>query len=245
MGVNQVISISTLKGGTGKTSTSAAILQAAVKDNKKVLAIDLDPQASLSFWMKADLSKHNSYDLLQGIPVTQTIQTTDSGIDIICGHASLSALKTSSASGRRLEKALELIKSNYDLIIIDTAPTLSEGLYNALFASDGVLIPLEADTLSVQALYQVTDVIKHVQANKPALTVLGVLVTRFDNRSRLTRFMRDTIKEKADDLSIPYLGEVRKGIAISEAMALQESLYDYSPKSKPAEDYKRIYDLIK
>ncbi len=242
--MNQVISVISAKGGTGKTTSSAAILQCAIKDGKRTLGIDLDPQSSLSYWFKADMSHYNSYDLLQGANIADVIQTTESGIDIICAHSDLSGIKTAPGSARRLEKSLQAIKGKYDLIVIDTAPAIGELQNSALFASDEVLIPLQADALSLQALYQVMDIIKHTQANKDGLNVLGVVITQFESRTNLRQFMRDTIKEKCEELNCNYLGEIRKSIAACESLAFQKSLYDYAPRSTAAMDYKRLYDSI-
>ncbi len=238
-----IITVASAKGGTGKTSTSAAILQCAIKEGLKVLAVDMDPQASLSYWFKADLTKYTSFDLLQGASIADTIQTTESGADIISGSASLSTLRTAPASGRRLEKALQSIKKDYDLIVIDSPPSIGESFYNSIYAGD-ILIPVEADAVGLQALYQLHDVLTLSQANKPTLSVLGVVISRYDSRSRISRYMRSTIEEKCEELSLPYLGEIRRSIAVSESMAMRQSLFDSGSKNHAVEDYKRLYDLI-
>lgn len=239
----QIITLAIQKGGTGKTTTAAALAQAAAYKKKKVLAIDLDPQGNLSYSLGADMSLQGSYELLSGADAADTIQTVNN-IDIAAASEDLITIKTEPGSANRLKKALEAIKDNYDLIVIDTPPTASELQYNALMASTGLIIPLQADAFNLQSLYQIADTAKAIQQNNSELKILGVLFTMNSDRSTLARQMQDTIINEAQDLEINYLGEVRKGVAIKEAQALQTSLYEYAPKSKPAQDYISILRRI-
>lgn len=242
--VAQIITVAAIKGGTGKTATSGALAQAAVEANKRVLAIDLDPQSNLSIWLAADLAHPGSYQLLKGDPPQATLQATESGVDLICGSANLAAEKTRPGSAKRLRQAIENIKDKYDLIFIDTAPAMGELQNNALYASTGLIIPLAADAFSLQGLYQIVDVAQHIQQGNPALQILGSVITQYDPRPNINRFMRDTIKEKGAENGAPLLGEIRGGVAVREAMAMQESLFLYAPKSKPTEDYRTLFRTI-
>ena len=241
----QIITVSIAKGGTGKSATAAALSQAAAAAGKKVLAIDLDPQANLSYFIGADQNELGAYQLFTGTPAAQLIQHTAQGIDAIAASPDLATLKTTPASAMRLRDAIAPIKESYDLIMIDTAPTIGEALFNALQASTGLLIPLETDNSSLQGLYQITDIASQIQRTNPALQVLGAILTRYDNRPKINRFMRDTIAEKGQEIGAPLLGEIRAGVSIREANAMQQSLFEYAPTSKPAQDYKALYDKIK
>lgn len=240
----KIITTAAIKGGTGKTATAGAIAQAGADAGKRVLAIDLDPQSNLSIWLNADLAQPGSYELINGHDPLDTVQPTESGVYLICGSANLAAMKTSPGSARRLQRALEAIQGNFDLIVIDTPPTMGEIQNNALYASTGLIIPLAADAFSLQGLYQVMDIAQHIQQGNPALKVLGVVITQYDPRPKINRFMRDTIEEKGAAAGAPLLEEIRNGVAIREAMAMQTSLYQYAPQSKPAEDYRKLYNLI-
>lgn len=241
----QVITVAVIKGGTGKTTTAAALAQAAAQDGKRTLAIDLDPQANLTFALGADQNKPGAYELITGADPAQLIQHTAQGIDTISASPDLATLTTRAGSAKRLQKALEPLKNSYDLIFIDTPPQMGEPTYNALQASTGLLIPLESDSNSLQGLYQIADIASQMQSSNPALSLKGVLLTRYDNRPKLNRYLRDTISTTAAALNAPYLGEIRHGIAAREAAAMQQSLYEYAPHSKPAQDYKKIYEKIK
>lgn len=239
-----VITIAIQKGGTGKSTTAAVLAQAAAHDGRKVLAIDLDPQGNLSFALAADTSRPGSYDLLQGSAPAQLIQRSGQGMDVIPANWNLATVTSGRGSARRLQTALKPVRKKYDYIIIDTPPTAGELQYNALQAADGLIIPLQADIYNLQSLYQITGTAQQIQGSNPALSVLGYVLTQYDGRSTITRQMKDTIEAKAAGMNVPYLGTIRAAVAVKEAATLQRSLYDYAPKSKPAQDYMELYNKI-
>lgn len=241
----QTITVAIIKGGTGKTTTAAAIAQAAVASKKKVLAVDLDPQANLTFVVGGDQNQPGAFQLLHGSPAAQLIQKTEQGIDCIAASPDLATERTTPASAKRLAAALDPIRSRYDLCIIDTPPQMGELTFNALQASDGLLIPLEADTMSLQGLYQITDIAHQMQRSNPALSIIGVVLTRYDSRPKIKQYMRDVIAEKGQEIGAPMIGAVRPGVAVQEAQAMQQSLFDYAPTSNPAQDYMTIFNTIK
>ncbi len=240
----RIITTAIQKGGTGKTTTAAALAQAAAKRGRRVLAIDLDPQGNLSFCMGADTTGPGSYELLQGTPAADLIQHMAAGIDVIPASMGLAAAKTETGSARRLATALQPIKG-YSLVVVDTPPTAGELQYNALQAATGLIIPLQADVYNLQGLYQMIDTARQIMRTNPTLTIEGVVFTNYDGRSTIARQMRQTIEDKAAAMGVPCLGTVRGAAVIKEAAALQQSLYDYAPKSKPAADYMAILDALK
>ena len=238
-----IFTVAIQKGGTGKTTTAAAITQAAVYRGSKVLAIDLDPQGNLSFTLAADTGKPGSYDLLQGAAAADLIQHKP-GFDVIPASWNLSTVTSGRGSARRLQTALAPIKKDYDLMVIDTPPTAGELQYNALQAATGLIIPLQADIYNLQSLYQMTDTARQIQDSNPDLQIIGFVLTQYDGRSTIARQMKETITEQAAALGVPYLGAIRAAVAVKEAAALQQSLFEYAPKSKPAADYLEIFDNI-
>ena len=241
----QIIATAVIKGGTGKTTTAAALAQAAAADGKRVLAIDLDSQANLTFDLAADQNRPGSYQLLHGADPEQLIQKTEQGIDVIAASPDLATEKTTAGSAKRLQTAIEPIKGNYDFIFIDTPPTMGELTFNALQAATGLIIPLETDSNSIQGLYQITDIAHQMQRSNPGLSIIGVILTRYDARANINRYLQGVIQRQGEEIGAPYLMGIRPGIAIREAQALQQSLFDYAPKSKPAQDYKTLYEKIK
>ena len=240
----EILSIAIQKGGTGKTTTAAALAQAGAMQGQRVLAIDLDPQGNYSFALGAETGGTGSYELLTGTDPAELIQHSPQGMDIIPANMDLATITSSRGSARRLQAALTPLKRSYDLIVIDTPPTAGELQYNALMAATGLIIPLQADIYNLQGLYQMADTARQIQNSNPALQIRGIVLTQFDPRSTLSKQMRDTITEKASELDIPLLGVIRSGIAVKEAAALQQSLFSYARKSKPAADYMALYEAL-
>lgn len=237
-----ILTIANQKGGSGKSTTAAALAQAASYRGRRCLALDLDPQGNLSFFLKADATRAGSFELLQGEPAT--IQATESGPDVITASWDLQTITSSRGSARRLSAALEPLKGLYELIVIDTPPTAGELQYNALMASDNLIIPLAADIVGLQGLYQMADTARQIQRSNNALALTGYILTRHGSRSTLARQLTDTIKERATALGIPFLAAIREAVAIREAQTLQQSLYSYAPRSKPAQDYLELFDRL-
>lgn len=241
-----ILTVAIQKGGTGKTTTAAALVEAAAYKGMKSLAIDLDPQGNLSFTLQADTRADSgtSYDLLTGHRAAGIVQKIDANLYAIPASPNLAAVGTGRGSARRLADALAPIRADYDFIVIDTPPTAGELENNALQAADGLVIPLQADAYNLQSLYQIAQTAALIRKSNPRLVVRGLILTQYDGRANLTRQIRQTIIQKAAALDIPYLGSVRAGIAVKEAAALQQSLFDYAPKSNPAIDYMKIYETL-
>lgn len=241
-----IYTISTDKGGTAKTTTAAVLAQAAHHAGKRVLAIDLDPQGNLTYCLAADARQPGSYELLHGAPSSSVIQTTPQGVDVIPASRNLLTEASAAGSARRLSQALEPLKRKYSACFIDTPATAGELQYNALQAADRLIIVLEADGYCVQALYQIHDTAEQIRQSNPRLKYAGVMITKWEtNAANIEKYLRDQIKQTAEALHIPYLGEVRRQRApLKEATAFQQSLYDYAPKCNPAADYMAIYERI-
>lgn len=246
----RIISVANQKGGTAKTSTAHALATGAAYKGKRSLAIDFDPQGNLSFIMGADASRAGAYELMkQQAKAAQIVQYTSQG-DIIPASLNLAAadIEFSGKPGRDffLQAALEPLQDAYDVVVIDTPPTLGTLLVNALTASDEVIIPMNTDILSLQGLYQLTETINQVKSfcNK-GLKVTGILLTRYSGRTVLARDIKETIEAKCAELGIPLLNTViRDGVAVREAQTIQESLFAYAPNSNPAKDYLQLFDEI-
>ena len=240
----RIITVSVQRGGTGKTTTAAALAQAAAYMGKRALAIDLDPQGNLSFALEADTKGAGAFEFLNGADFRTVIQATAQRIDVIPASWNLATITSGKGSARRLQKAIEPLTDIYDLITIDTPPTAGELQYNALQAATGLIIPLGADIFSLQSLYQITDAARQIQKSNPALSITGLIITQFDRRSTIARQMQETIIYQADAIGVPYLGAIRAAVAVKEAAALQRSLFEYARRSKPAADYLAIYNKI-
>ena len=244
-----VIAVSSQKGGTGKTTTAAAVSCWAVEHGIKTVVIDLDPQASLTHIFGGDGNAPGAYELLKGTPAEQLAQIREGFPDLISASLQLAGADAefSTKLGRDffLRKALESAADRWELAVIDTPPTLGTLLVNALTAANKVIIPLQADTFAAQAVYQLMGTINQVQeyCNRD-LAVAGVLLTRYSNRTVLARDLQEDLAEKCAALNLRLLPPISEGVAVRESQTMQQSLFTYAPKSKPAQDYEAVATAI-
>ena len=240
-----ILTIAEIKGGTGKTTTAAALAQAASLNDKSVLLIDLDAQANLTTTCGADPTRPGARELLNQYPAAELIQETYfKNIEIIAGAPNLATETPGPGSAYRLKTAIQSIINDYDLIIIDTPPAFGEMTYNAIQASNGLLIALDANPSALQGFYLITDLAKAAKRENSKLKLLGCIITRFNPRPTISKQMRDIIQEKAQAIKCPLLCEIRQGVAIPEAQAYGKNLFTYAPKSNPAQDYKGLYNKL-
>ena len=240
-----VITLAVTKGGTGKTSTAAAIAQAARMHEKKVLVIDMDPQANLSAILGADIRKPGAYEVLSGLYAARdAIQATRQGINIMAGKLDLSAITPKRGGAFRLREALEPIRAEYDLVIIDTPPAAGELTYNAMFASDAIIAPVEADTNGLQGIYNLAALADQMQGKGTAPAIRAAIITRYDGRPSINKHMHEVITQKGQETGFPVLGTIRQGVAVRESQAMRENLFTYAKRSRPAADYMALYETL-
>jgi chromosome partitioning protein len=183
------------KGGVAKTTTVASLATALTELGKRVLAVDLDPQACLTFSLgldpeSLDLSIHDV--LLGRVSARMVLLTTDEGVDVLPATIDLAGaeamLLTRTGREYALRQALDEVRASYDVILLDCAPTLGVLTINALTAADQVIVPLQCETLSHRGVGQLLDTVNDVQRlTNPNLRVLGVLPTLYDGRTNHTR----------------------------------------------------------
>lgn len=241
-----VVTITNQKGGVGKTTTAAALASGArLEFGKKVLSVDLDPQCNLSFSFGADVSVDapSVKDALDGTrSAGECIQRLDQG-DLIPSTLDLAGADRAYIgieSSYRLRESLNEVAGDYDLVVIDTPPTLGVLTLMALTASDGLVVPLCADAYSIQAVGQLLETVQTVtRYSNNKLDVLGYLVTRFDGRSNASREYRSLIGQVSERTGVPVFGvAIREGVAVREAAGSGRSLFD--AKSKQADDYREF-----
>ena len=239
-----IYTIATQKGGTGKTTTAAALVQAAAYTGRAALAVDLDPQANLTYCLAADADKPGSYELLHGAKLADVIQMSPQNIVVISASAELQTEASAAGSARRLQKALDPARDLFDIIVIDTPATAGELQYNALQAADRLIIPLEADGYNLQSLQQITGTIAQIQQSNPELKAAGMILTKYDGRPVFNRQLREMAINSAAKLGVPFLGTIRPAVAVREAAGLQQSLFSYAPRATATADYMAVYEEL-
>jgi len=245
--MSEIVTIATQKGGTGKTTTAHALGAGLTGRGYRVLFIDLDPQQNLTYILRADPGAATSYEVLTGeATAAQAIQPGPGG-DVITSSPSLAGANLDVVeAGReyRLREALEPIRGQYDFIVIDTPPSLGILTVTALTASDRVIIPAQADILSLQGIGQLYNTMRAVQLHaNPRLKITGILLTRHSSRAILSRDLARVIANTAGELgTFIYSAAIREGIVVKEAQASQQDLYSYAARSNPAQDYQAFVE---
>ena len=230
------------KGGVGKTTTAVSLMAGLTKRGYKVLGVDMDPQCNLSYSVKADVGGTSVLGILTGeVTAKQAIQHTPNG-DVIASSKMLSgadAFITKTGKEYSLREALDEVREDYDYIIIDTPPALGILSVNALVACNSVIIPAQADVFSLQGIEELYETIKPVKKYcNPNLQIAGVLLTRYNERTLVSRDMQGLTEQLAATLGAKvFRSTIREGVVVKEAQIAQKSLYDYAPNAKVTSDY--------
>lgn len=239
-----VIAVCNQKGGVGKT-TLALTLGVALD----ALLIDLDQQGNLTFAAGGESkSGQTSWDLLHGKqPITNLIQATPNG-DLIASsdRLALTDMEMRAGEERRLKERLTPLKKKYPHIIIDPPPSLGRVMAATLLASDYVVIPVQADIFSLQALTQLAKTISHAREINKHLKVLGVVLNRHNPRTILSREITEALEVLSKDLNTtPLKATIREAVAVKESQVKKMNLLDYAPSSNVAADFKEVISEIK
>jgi chromosome partitioning protein len=237
--MGHIISLLNHKGGVGKTTSTINIGAGLVELGKKVLLVDLDPQANLTLSLGIPRQKVTIYEAIRGEAELEPY-TAKPNLDVITSTLDLSGaeMELINEAGREyiLRELFEPLAERYDFIMIDCPPSLSLLTLNALTCSRYVIIPLQTQFLALQGLAKIKQVIDKVKfrLNKN-LDIGGVVATMYDARLVLNRDVVETIHK--------YFGEkvfktyIRNNVALAEAPAQRKDIFAYQPKSVGAEDY--------
>lgn len=237
----KIISLFNQKGGVGKTTSAVNIGAGLAQLGQRVLLIDMDPQANLSISLgfAADESGLSVYELLDGkVSTAQTIRSRN-GLEVITSAIQLAGaeLQFAGVPGREmlLRDALRDL-ADYDFVFIDCPPSLGLLTLNALTASHGIIIPIQAEFLPLQGLVQLMETVAIVKRRlNPVLDIIGVITTFYDPRKVLQRQVMDRIKERFGRKV--YSSTIRVNVALAEAPSTGKSIFEYQPDSHGAKDY--------
>lgn len=234
-----VISLLNHKGGVGKTTSTINIGAGLVELDKRVLLLDLDPQANLSLSLGVGRQSTTLYEALRGEADLAPVNVRDN-LDVVPSTLDLSGaeMELINEAGREyiLRELLEGVRDAYDYVIIDCPPSLGLLTLNALTSSDYVLIPLQTEFLALQGLAKIKQVIQKVKLRlNKKLEIIGVLPTMYDGRKVLNRDVVETIQKYFGHLVFETY--IRDNVALAEAPAQRQDIFAYSSNSPGAEDY--------
>ncbi len=241
-----VIAVANQKGGVAKTTSVASLGAALAELGRRVLLVDLDPQACLTFSLGYDpetVERSVHHVLLGEIRAADAVITTDDGVDLLPATIELAAAEQQliMRTGREqlLKTALAPLLKRYDVILLDCPPSLGILTTVALTAAAGVLVPLQCETLSHRGVGQLLDTIHDVKRmTNRRLRVVGVLPTLFDARTSHGRLVLDRIGE---DYGVPVLAPpIPKSVRFAEAPAAGRSILATARTSKGALAYREV-----
>lgn len=242
--MGKTIAIANQKGGVGKTTSSVNLGASLATLGKKVLLLDIDPQGNTTSGIginKADVS-YCIYDVLINdiSPSDVVLKTNIEGLSIIPATIQLAGaeieLVPTISREIRLKKALQIIKDQYDYILIDCPPSLGILTINSLTAADSVLIPIQCEYYALEGLSQLLNTIRLVQKHlNTNLLIEGVLLTMLDARTNLGIQVIEEVKKYFQDKV--YKTIIPRNVRLSEAPSHGESIISYDPKSRGAEVY--------
>ena len=245
--MGKIISVVNQKGGVGKTTTSVNLSAYLANLGKKVLLVDLDPQANATSGLGLD---HRSLEagiyesLVSDKSIFEIIKRTiQDGLKIAPATLNLAGagVELVALSDRefRLSKVLAEVKDDFDYIIIDGPPSLGLLTINSLVASDEVLIPIQSEYYALEGLSQLLETINLVKENlQPKLNIMGAVITMFDKRNKLSEAVMGELYQYFPNRIFRSI--IPRTVRLAEAPSYGRSILHYDPKSRGGKAYESL-----
>ncbi len=247
-----IIAITNQKGGVGKTTTAINLSAALASKGLRTLLVDMDPQANSSMsFIDVHEVEVSMYEVLTDpeISIEQILRSANKQphLDIAPARISLAKIEAKLLgeidNQYRLKDELEALVGRYDVIIIDTPPTLGIITVNALVAATHVLVPIQASYFALEGTDDLLETIDKIKArSNPQLQILGALITLFDKRTLLAKDIHDQMSEVFGDKLFETV--ITKSVRLEESPAYRESVFTFAPTSSGAEEYYKLSEEI-
>ena len=240
----RVISFANQKGGVAKTTTTLNLGVALSEQGLKVLLVDLDPQGNLTMsqGLNPDTIERSMFDVLvHRLPIGEVIHHVEVDLAVSSIDLAGAELALSSMIGREraLEKALAPVRDTYDYVLIDTPPSLGLLTINALVASNGAIVPVQCEYLSLRGLVQLENTLSMIRENlNPSVGIEGILPTMFDSRTLHSREAVEILQENFGELVFDT--KIRKTVRYAEAPVKGTSVLKYDPTGSAAQAYRDL-----
>jgi chromosome partitioning protein len=240
----RVLAFANQKGGVAKTTSTLNLAVALQELGLRVLVVDLDPQGNLTMsqGLNPDSIERSMFDVLvHRLPISEVIhkQEVDLAVSSIDLAGAELALSSQIGRERALEKSLASLRGSYDYILIDTPPSLGLLTINALVASDGVIVPVQCEYLSLRGLVQLENTLSMIRENlNPDVRIVGILPTMFDGRTLHSKEAVEILTENFGPLV--FNTRIRKTVRYAEAPVKGSSVLKYDPRGPAAEAYRDL-----
>ena len=242
--MGKILGIVNQKGGVGKTTTAINLAACLALDGLKILLVDCDPQANASsgLGVQRDDNRNSIYDVLMGdATAAQVLLPTEiANLTLLPGSKNLTGanIELANADDRalRLRLALEAVQKNYDLVVLDCPPALDLLTLNSLAAADSLIVPMQAEYFALEGISELVSTLERVRAAfNPGLTIEGVLLTMYDDRTNLAQQVTETLREFFKDRLFRTV--IPRNIRLAEAPSHGKPVALYDARSRGAEAY--------
>ena len=246
----RIISLTNNKGGVGKTTSTLNIGVGLANKGRRVLLIDLDPQASLTISLGLNSKDYLERSVVQVLTKTKDIKECifkiRENVYIIPSNKLLNdaedLIKGKPFRESILKKALEPIKDIFNYILIDCPPSLNVFTDNGLTASSEVFLPIEAEYLALQGTSQLVEKVNEMKEGNEELKITGVFLTKYDQRKNLNKQVKEVLEATFKDTV--FNTNINTNVAIAEAPSHQKDIFSYEPTSTGAKDYENLVEEI-
>src|SRR5215217_5302964 len=232
--MGRVISFANQKGGVAKTTTTLNLGVALAEQELKVLLVDLDPQGNLTMsqGLNPDTIERSMFDVLvHRLPIQEVIHHTE--VDLAVSSIDLAGAELA------LSKAIAPVRESYDFVLVDTPPSLGLLTINALVASNGVIVPVQCEYLSLRGLVQLENTLSMIRENlNPEVGIEGILPTMYDGRTLHSREAVEILQENFGELV--FNTRIKKTVRYAEAPVKGSSVLKYDPSGSAAQAYRDL-----